>query len=420
MRIPISSIKIPESIPMPTEEQVLDMVGSIKEQGLINPITVRSLNGSYELVAGLVRLKAFLVLSDGQEIPNLDYLEIPAEVKEYPSDAAVQEARLHENLKRAHLPWYVEVELKSKLHQMRQDQHGAAPEGGGRPKKDAPKTWSMRDTAKELGQSLGIISEDIQLAEAVKTDPSLRNVKDKRTAMKLIKRAVKRTEAELGQGIQEYAIPINQVLLGASDTVLAALPPNVFDHCITDPPWLKFHEGGKFVKDQETWPVFVQLFRTLKPSAFLYIFVGFEDFYWYREELPKLGFHVSKTPLIWHKRNAMSRIGVAGWEYDRNFELILVAVKGNPALSNQTQRGSVLDYAVVPTKNLVHPNEKPIELISTLLGDCSYPGSLIVDPFGGSGVVADAAKREDRVYYTIERDQTFYEAIILRLSGAKK
>ncbi len=421
--IKIKDIVIPESIPHPTQEQIEDMRGSITEHGLINPITVRSLNGTqYELVAGRVRLEALRFLQEGPILSEDDEPVINAEIKDL-TDEQARETRLHENLKRSHLPWYEEVTLKQQLHSIRQDEHGAANPKGGQPKKDeGKKGWSLRDTAEELGESLGTISQDLNLAEAVKLNPSLRNVKDKRTAMKLVKREARRVSSELESGVQVYSIEVNQVLLGAADTVLATIPPNTFDGCITDPPWLKFHQSGDsphLVKDAETWPVFVQLFRTLKPNSFLYAFVGFEDWSWYRAELPKLGFHVSKTPLIWHKRNAMSRVGVAGWEYDRNFELILLAVKGSPSLVSRTQRGSIFDFPVVPTKHLVHPNEKPADLITEIVKDCSYPGSLIVDPFGGSGVVAEVAKKEDRVYFTIERDPVFYQKIVERLSAKK-
>jgi DNA modification methylase len=99
-------------------------------------------------------------------------------------------------------------------------------------------------------------------------------------------------------------------------------------------------------------------------------------------ELEKIGFRISKTPLIWHKTNTLSRRGVKAWEYDRDFEFIIVATKGNPALTSPTSISGVKSFPVVPVKNLIHPNEKPLT-IKSILSDCSYEGNVILDPFGG-------------------------------------
>jgi DNA modification methylase len=64
---------------------------------------------------------------------------------------------------------------------------------------------------------------------------------------------------------------------------------------------------------------------------------------------------------------------------------------------------------------MIHPNEKPISLIEDLVTDCSYEGNVIVDPFGGSGVLAEACKKNKRKYVVCERDRKSYEAICKRM-----
>jgi site-specific DNA-methyltransferase (adenine-specific) len=66
---------------------------------------------------------------------------------------------------------------------------------------------------------------------------------------------------------------------------------------------------------------------------------------------------------------------------------------------------------------MIHPNEKPVELIKEILNDCSYPGNIILDTFGGSGVLGQACKETDRKYLIMERDRATYEKIVRRLEG---
>jgi site-specific DNA-methyltransferase (adenine-specific) len=106
----------------------------------------------------------------------------------------------------------------------------------------------------------------------------------------------------------------------------------------------------------------------------------------------------------------MSRRGVRSWEYDRDFEFIIVATKGAPALTSPVSVSGVKTFPVVPVKNLIHPNEKPIALIKSILEDCSYEGNIILDPFGGSFVVGKAAKDMGRRFVVCEREKKFYDA----------
>ena len=126
-------------------------------------------------------------------------------------------------------------------------------------------------------------------------------------------------------------------------------------------------------------------------------------------------FRVSNTPVIWKKENTLSRRGVRAWEYDRDFEFIVVAVKGNPALTTARRLSGIKSYAIVPPMKMIHPNEKPLALIEDIVTDCSYEGNIIIDPFAGSGILGVACKNQKRNYILIERDREFYVAICRRM-----
>lgn len=316
---------------------------------------------------------------------------------------------IHENLKKPNLQWYEIVVLEQRLHEMRQNKHGAAKPG---PKRSG---WSLRDTAEELGMSFGTLSEDLRLAEAVMADPNLRKIQDKVTAKRLVFQKAKRIEAE-AESAAPVKIDYNVILLGDSSEILKHFPDNTFDVCFTDPPWLEYKDE-RLTKDDKTIKVFEQVFRVMKQDSFLYAIVSTPDFIVYQQELPKFGFKVQQMPLIWHKQNVISH-GLRPWEYGRDYEPILLAVKGSPVLANSGQTSAVYSSPAVHPTKLIHPNEKPVDVPIHFLEHCSYDGSMVLDPFGGSGVTAEACTKLGRRYVVIERDKKFHENIEKRLTGA--
>jgi len=402
--------------------QLDDLSASMKEQGQLHPISVRSANGSegkpYILNYGEKRLRA---------AQQLEWVEIEATLEDMTERQATIK-RTHENLRRFNLPWQEQALLTEKLHTLRQEEHGQA--STGRPKKgEEKKGWSVRDTAEELGAALGLISEDINLARAVRVNPALREISDRKTAIRLVRLEAQRMQAET-DATAPKKIEVNEVYNGDSAAILSLLPDRSVDACWTDPPWLNFFDPS-LTRDARTFPVFKEIYRVLKFDTFCFIVVGFEDFPHYvgfermeadgstthvAGELERIGFQVSKTPVLWKKINALSRRGVKGWEYDRDFELVIVAAKGSPVLVSPTRVSGVKEYAVVPSRSLIHPHEKPVALVEDFLKDSTYEGNIVVDPFAGSGVVGEACRNLQRNYILIERDPERYEKILKRLA----
>lgn len=93
--IPVSEIKLPDSQPRRyfDEEKLESLAKSIQEHGVLEPLLVRSVNGSYELIAGERRLKA-------SEIAGLS--EVPVIILDL-NDTAATQVRLIENLQREDL-----------------------------------------------------------------------------------------------------------------------------------------------------------------------------------------------------------------------------------------------------------------------------------------------------------------------------
>lgn len=64
-----------------------------------------------------------------------------------------------------------------------------------------------------------------------------------------------------------------------------------------------------------------------------------------------------------------------------------------------------------------HSTEKPVELMMEILGDCTLPGDLIIDPFCGSGTTLIAAMRMGRRAIGIESNRANAELAAERVAA---
>jgi hypothetical protein len=144
------------------------------------------------------------------------------------------------------------------------------------------------------------------------------------------------------------------------------------------------------------------------------MFVSTPDFILYTNELPKFGFRCQQYPCIWHKTGTITH-GRRPWEHARDFEPILVAAKGAPHLTQSTEISAIYKYPAIHSSKLTHPNEKPLDLLESIVRHLTWSGGNILDPFAGSGVTLEAARNKDRHYIGIERNHKFYEQIVKRL-----
>lgn len=84
------------------------------------------------------------------------------------------------------------------------------------------------------------------------------------------------------------------------------------------------------------------------------------------------------------------------------------------------QQTDVIEAPNKPTmkhsERTLHPTQKPMHLISTLIQWITNPGDTVLDPFAGSGTTAVACKELGRNYICIEKDEEYYKIACNRLS----
>ncbi len=66
--------------------------------------------------------------------------------------------------------------------------------------------------------------------------------------------------------------------------------------------------------------------------------------------------------------------------------------------------------------NHIHPTQKPVALMRWTLEQFTQPGDLILDPFMGSGPIAQACSELGRRYIGVELDEAYCAAAVARLA----
>jgi len=140
-------------------------------------------------------------------------------------------------------------------------------------------------------------------------------------------------------------------------------------------------------------------------------------------EAGELVFSEVKNVVVWVKPN-----GGQGTFYRSQHEFICVFKKGNAAHANSFELGqhgrtrtNVWSYAGVNSFRAgrqedldAHPTVKPVRLVADAMLDCSRRGSVVLDPFMGSGTTIIAAESVGRRAYGIELDPRYVDVAVRR------
>lgn len=181
------------------------------------------------------------------------------------------------------------------------------------------------------------------------------------------------------------------------------------DTIITDPPYFigMTHNGkkGNYNDLIIMKPFFDSLFsefsRVIKENGKVYIFCDWRTYAFYYPLLLK---HISvRNMLVWDK------ISGPGSSYAFTHELILFAEKDTPCMkgSNIFRIPGFSTGAKKTNGEMLHPTQKPVEVIEKLITDSTKEGDLVLDCFMGSGTTAVAAKKLNRNFIGFEIQEKY-------------
>lgn len=126
------------------------------------------------------------------------------------------------------------------------------------------------------------------------------------------------------------------------------------------------------------------------------------------------GFRV-KEQIIWDKMNHGT--GDLRGSPGSRHEVALFLVKGR-FLFHGKRPQTVLQHKKVPAARLLHPNEKPVSLMSALVESYCPPLGCVLDPFTGVSPVGIACINTNRSFIGIEMDEGYFEIAKKRISEA--
>lgn len=199
--------------------------------------------------------------------------------------------------------------------------------------------------------------------------------------------------------------------------IMSGLQSGSVDFILTDPPYLaryRDRSGRSLVNDDNAnWlePAFAEMYRLLKRNAFAVSFYGWPKTDLFFRAWKKAGFRISGH-LIFRKRYASST------RYLRyRHEGAYLLVKGNPAFP-AAPLDDVLDWTY--TGNRLHPTQKPVGILRSVIEAFSESGDTVLDPFAGSGSTLAAAMLCGRNYLGIEIDHDYFNAASNRLNKLRQ
>ena len=206
---------------------------------------------------------------------------------------------------------------------------------------------------------------------------------------------------------------------GDSLEILKSLQDNSIDIILTDPPYgIEYksnrsedsnaitkrgllNDGKKeaFELLENTCKILVD--KTSKDSH-LYFFCSWSVFSDFQRIIGK--YFTIKTPIVWDKGNKGS--GDLENDWGNQTELIIYCVKGKKNINYR--KGNVLSIPKIHSSRLVHPTQKPVELIKQILEVSALKNDFIVDPFMGSGSTIKACNEMNLKCLGIELDKEMF------------
>lgn len=206
---------------------------------------------------------------------------------------------------------------------------------------------------------------------------------------------------------------------GASD--------ETFDCCITDPPYgIDFQSAWrseksewkpKILNDESPYTEWIKpLFGKMKTGGRLICFYRWDVQEPFLEEIRSAGFDV-KSQIVWDK--VSHGMGDLDGEFAPQHELIIYATKGRYEFKGKRPKTVYRCLRVMPDK-LVHPNEKPVELIAAILRDITTEGENVFDPFGGSFSTAAACSLEKRKCTSTELKKEYFDLGVRKCNGYRQ
>jgi site-specific DNA-methyltransferase (adenine-specific) len=216
--------------------------------------------------------------------------------------------------------------------------------------------------------------------------------------------------------MQPIAAYINRVIHGDCIEIMRAMPAASVDCIVTDPPYIVRYTSrdGRTIAedDNHAWltPAFAECYRVLKRDRYAISFYGWNQVHRFMDAWRTAGF-VPVSHLVFVKDYASKTSFTQSYH-----ECAYVLAKGHPR-KPATILPDVLPWRY--TGNDLHPTQKPVMALASLIMAFSEPHDIVLDPFAGSGSTAVAARLFGRRYIAIEKEARYHRIAEKRLKAER-
>lgn len=289
---------------------------------------------------------------------------------------------------------------------------------------------SNRNIGREqVAKQAGVGKDKAQQAiTLVKNNPELaEKVMNQETTFAEIKKEEKKKKFE--ENIKSFkSVPLKKgeqydIYHGDCLDYIKTMEDATIDLMLTDPPYgMDFKSGwvdkSKIQNDkiQDTIPLFESMLNLVKPKlkddAHVYIFGNI----YYMEDLkPIIDKYLNlHNILIWDRKI----IGMGNLQsYGSSYDIIYFCSNKKWKNLNGTRERDVLQFERVSPSNLIHPTEKPIDLLEFLIKKSSSENDLVFDPFAGGGSSIVASLNLNRKIKACELEENYIGLIKTRINN---
>ena len=359
-----------------SEEQINQIISSIKEFGFTNPILLEEENG---IIAGHGRLMA---------VKKMGWTEVPCVTIKGLTKTQIKALNIADNQIALNAGWDLE-KLKLEIKGLDEDSFNLDILGFNKSQID--------DFLFE--EVIGLTDEDS--VPEIKEDP----------------------KSKLGD---IFLLGKHKLMCGSStdiNNLQLLINNNKPDMVFTDPPYGIDYSGGrtqvvetktygKILNDtltgDELGSLIALAFTYIKQDADVYICVSPLKQKPFLDTIEKLDKKIDAV-IVWDKKNA----GLGYMKYRRQCEFILY-VKGGDFKKGDKSDFDLWSISKDKTTDYVHGTQKPVALVERAINNSSKGEDIVLDLFGGSGSTLIACEKLNRINYTMELDPMFCDVIIQR------
>ena len=201
--------------------------------------------------------------------------------------------------------------------------------------------------------------------------------------------------------------------------ILPTLESGSVDAVVTDPPYgmdakvdYRSRKRGALAEGNDFMPIIGDSTPFDPTPWILFPVVCLFGANWYADSLPPSG-----AWIIWDKLDGLTSEREVGFNDNSDCELIW---------TNQGKAARIIRHrwmgcmkASEHGNRRVHPTQKPVALMVSIINYLTSPGATILDPFMGSGTTGVACVQTGRKFIGIEIDKGYFEIAKRRIEEAQ-